>query len=119
MATTHIPPPFETPPRLVPIEQIIQDYPGRSILQLRALATALAKKGVFGRKAMEKCSLSGRNATDSLDRKKLDYIKAIIRSRVPGSSETEFECMWSQCRGSISKSCQALCIKARKKLSLD
>lgn len=107
-------PPFSTPPKLLPVERILEENPGKGETQLRQLTTALARDGVFGREALEKCSLSGRKRTDTLDPKKVDYIRSVIRSRVPEMSDVVFECLWTKCRQSLSKSCQALRTKARK-----
>lgn len=107
-------PPFSTPPKLLPVEKILEENPGKGETQLRQLTTALARDGVFGREALEKCSLSGRKRTDTLDPKKVDYIRSVIRSRVPEMSDVLFECLWTKCRQSLSKSCQALRTKARK-----
>ena len=63
-------PPFSTPPKLLPVERILEENPGKGETQLRQLTTALAREGVFGREALEKCSLSGRKRTDTLDPKK-------------------------------------------------
>ena len=107
-------PPFSTPPKLLPVERILEENPGKGETQLRQLTTALARDGVFGREALEKCSLSGRKRTDTLDPKKVDYIRSVIRSRVPEMSDVVFECLWTKCRQSLSKSCQALRTKSRK-----
>ena len=107
-------PPFSTPPKLLPVERILEENPGKGETQLRQLTTALARDVVFGREALEKCSLSGRKRTDTLDPKKVDYIKSVIRSRVPEMGDVVFECLWTKCRQSLSKSCQALRTKSKK-----
>ena len=73
--TFKAPPPFSTPPKLLPVEQVLQDYPGSSVANLRALSIALARDAIFWRKEMISSSLNGRKGTGSLDEKKLDYIK--------------------------------------------
>ena len=64
------PPPFTTPPKLKPIEQVLADNPGSSVANLRNLALYLARDAIFGRDEMGKCSLSGRKNTYSFDEKK-------------------------------------------------
>ena len=110
------PPPFKTPPKLQTIQDVLGDNPGTEVANLRNLAISLAKDAIFGKEEMMRCSLSGRKNTATLDEKKLKYIKTIIQSRVPRMSETEFEHLWLLCRGSISKSCQCLRTKAKRKL---
>ena len=89
---------------------------GTDLASLRNLATALARDAIFGRKEMAKKSLSGRHHTGVLDKEKLDYIKLLVRSRVPNISSIEFEHKWTMCRLSLSKSCQTLRNSAKKKL---
>ena len=84
------PPPFTTPPKLKPIEQVLADNPGSSVANLRNLALCLARDAIFGRDEMVKFSLSGRKSTCSFDEKKMEYIKTVVRSRVPNMSEGEF-----------------------------
>ena len=110
------PPPFSTPPKLVPVEEVMKDHPGSDVSTLRKLATALAREAIFGKEEMIKSSLSGQNNTGGLNRKKLDYIKAVLKSRVPNMSEVHFEAIWKECRGSLSKSCQTLRTVARKNI---
>ena len=98
------------------VQDVLADHPGTGIANLRNLAISLAKDAIFGKDEMMRCSLSGRKNTASLDAKKLQYIKTIIHSRVPRMSDAEFESLWILCRGSISKSCQGLRNKAKKKL---
>ena len=74
----------------------------------------LAKNSIFGTKELARCSLSGRKGTGILDDTKLNYIKALIRCRVPQMSDIEFEYTWDLCRGSLSKCCQSLRNKGRK-----
>lgn len=114
--TNFGPPPFKTPPKLLEVQDVLADHPGTGIANLRNLAISLAKDAIFGKDEMMRCSLSGRKNTASLDAKKLQYIKTIIHSRVPRMSDAEFESLWILCRGSISKSCQGLRNKAKKKL---
>ena len=103
-----IPPPFPTPPKLEPVEQVLQDNPGTGVAELRKLATRLAKDAIFGKEEMSRSSLCGRYKTGSLDDKELNYIKAVIRTRVPLMPNVEFEFVWGLCRSSISKCCQTL-----------
>ena len=110
------PPPFPTPPKLRPVEKILSEIPGKDVASLRLLAVALARDAIFGREELAKKSLSGRKNTSSLDPDKLNYIKTLVRSRVPQTSKVEFEFIWTHCRASLSKSCQSLRSSARKKL---
>ena len=110
------PPLFSTPPKLRPIEEVLGDHPGSSVANLRNLALSLAREAIFGKEEMIKCSLSGRKNTTSLDEKKLDYIKTVVRSRVPNMTQNEFNCIWGLCKSTISKSCQVLRNKTRRKL---
>ena len=73
------PPPFTTPPKLKPIEQVLADNPGSSVANLRNLALCLARDAIFGRDEMGKCSLSGRKNTCSFDEKTMEYIKTVVR----------------------------------------
>ena len=115
----NIPPiPFSTPPKLKSVEQVLRENTGTDILSLRKLATALAREAIFGRKEMTSKSLSGRYATGELDRRKIDYIKSIVHSRVPKKSDVEFEAIWKQCHGSLSKSCQTLRNSEKKKATI-
>jgi len=112
----NIPPvPFSTPPKLKSVEQVMKENSGTDALSLRKLATALAREAIFGRKEMTTKSLSGRHATEELDRCKIEYIKTLVHSRVPKKSNVEFEALWKQCRGSLSKSCQTLRNTEKKK----
>ena len=111
-------PPFSTPPKLLPVERVMMDYPGTDEASLRRLMTALAREAIFGRDALCRSSLSGKNKTDSLEKHKLDYIKAVVKSRVPNMPEVTFEGIWSKCRASLSKSCQTLRTTAKKKSSV-
>ena len=92
-----VPPPFATPPKLLPIEHVLKDNPGNSFAALRILSTALARDAIFGRDEMVRCSLSGRKGIVSLDTQKLDYIKSVVKSRVPRMPPVEFEYIWSLC----------------------
>ena len=114
---SSIPPPhFSTPPKLRSVQDVMNDRPGTDVQRLRELAIALARDAVFGKDQLVKCSLSGRKHTGTLDQEKLDYIKMAVHSRVPNKSPVEFEHIWQLCRSSISKSCQALRLNARRKL---
>lgn len=110
------PPPFPTPPKLEPVEQVMQNNPGSDVASLRNLTTSLAKEAIFGRDELAKCSLSGRKNTGTLSAEKLNYIKTLVKSRVPNKSNVEFEHIWMLCRCSLSKSCQTLRSSARKRL---
>lgn len=110
------PPPFPTPPKLTPVEQVMQNNPGSDVASLRNLTTSLAKEAIFGREELAKCSLSGRKNTGTLSAEKLNYIKTLVQSTVPNRSNVEFEHIWTLCRNSISKSCQTLRSSARKRL---
>ena len=109
-------PTFNTPPKLIPVERVMMDNPGCDVASLRRLTTALAREAIFGKEALRKSSLSGKNQTGCLEKHKLDYIKAVVKSRVPNMPEVQFEGIWSKCRGSLSKSCQTLRVSAKKKL---
>ena len=109
-------PPFDTPPKLLPVERVMMDYPGTVVASLRRLTTALARDAIFGREALCRSSLSGKNNTGCLEKHKLDYIKAVVKSRVPNMPEVAFEGIWSKCRSSLSKSCQTLRTNAKKKI---
>ena len=113
-----IPPPipFVTPPKLKPVEKVMNDHTGNDVAILRELAIALARDAVFGREELIKNSLSSRKNTGSLDRKKLDYIKTVLHTRRPNMSDVDFEQIWTLCRQSISKSCQTLRLNAKRKL---
>ena len=95
---TILPPPFNTPPKLLSVEQVMRDYPGNDVALLRRLTTALAREAIFGKDALSRSSLSGKNNTGSLDKQKLDYIKAVVRSRVPTMPAIKFEGIWDKCR---------------------
>ena len=109
-------PPFQTPPKLQPVEQVMKNHTGTDTASLRILTTALAKDAIFGHDDLLKCSLSGRNNTGALPMEKLNYIKTLVQSRLPNKSQVEFEHIWSLCRSSLSKVCQNLRKGARKKL---
>jgi len=57
------------------------------------LSSALALQSIFGRDALRRSSLrgGGKSNTDSLDKQKLDYIKAVVRSRVPDIPSVAYE----------------------------
>ena len=110
------PPPFRTPPKLQSIEQVMSNYTGTDVASLRVLATALARDAIFGREEMSSSSLSGRKGTGVLNQEKLNYIKTLVKTRVPGKPAVEFEHIWTLCRSSLSKSCQAIRHGAKRKL---
>ena len=95
----------------------MRNYPGEDASTLRRLATALAHDSIFGKDALRSSSLrgGGKSKTGSLDKKKLEYIKTVLRTRVPDLSALEYEGVWDKCRSSISKSCQTLRDSAKKK----
>ena len=104
------PPPFSTPPKLVPVDQVMKEYPGRELTTLRRLAAALARDAIFGRDELRRGSLRGgsNNNYTTLDKEKLNYIKMIIRTRATDTSALAFEAIWDQCRTTISKLCQQI-----------
>ena len=53
------------------------DYPGSDEASLRRLTTALARDAIFGREALCRSSLSGKNNTGSLEKHKLDYSREV------------------------------------------
>jgi len=112
------PPPFSTPPKLVPVDQVMKNYPGESVSALRKLAGALARDAIFGREELRRSSLrgGGKNNTGSLDKEKLQYIKSAVRTRLPtDTSPVLFEAIWDKCRSTISRSCQLLWDSVNKK----
>ena len=109
-----LPPPFATPPKHRPVEDVLRENTGTSSSSLRNLTMNLAKHCIFGKQELARCSLSGRNGTATLNETKLNYIKALVRCRVPRMSDIEFELTWEHCRGSVSKLCQNLRNKGRK-----
>ena len=111
-----VPPPFSTPPKLLQVDDVMKDYPGNDVFTLRRLATALARDAIFGKKALSKSSLSGKNNTGCLEKRKLEYIKTLVRSRVPTMSDVALEELWGKCRSSLSKSCQTFHVAGKKKL---
>ena len=78
------------------------------VASLRNLATSLARDAIFGKEKMVKNSLSGRRNTGILNKEKLNYIKTLVKSRVPAMTAAEFEHVWIMCRGSLSKLYQTL-----------
>ena len=102
------PPPFKTPPKLRKVEEVMNDHGGTDVASLRNLTTALAREAIFGKEELAKNSLSGRKNTGILNKEKLSYIKTLVKSRVPGMTQVEFEHIWTLCRGSLSKSCQTI-----------
>ena len=109
-------PPFETPPRLKPVEQVMKDHPGKDVASLRLLAVRLARDAIFGRVEWAKTSLSGRGPLGRANQKKLNYIRSLVESRIPDKPKIEYDYLWNLCRISLSKSAQALKTNARKKL---
>ena len=89
-SSSLVQPPFTTPPKLKSIEEVLADNPGNSVANLRNLALSLARDAIFGKDEMAKLSLSGRKNTCSFDKKKMEYIKTVVRSKVPNMSEGEF-----------------------------
>jgi len=74
MSLSYPPPPFPSPPKLLPVSEVLKEHPGTNVASLRELTIALAKDSIFGREELCRCSLSGCKNTASLDVKKLDYI---------------------------------------------
>lgn len=103
-------------PMVAAADEILRNNPGKTVAALRSLTTALARDAVFGKEKMARCSLSGRRGTATFSQAKLNYIKGLVRSRIPDKSDVEFEYIWSLCRSSLSKSCQAIRSNVRKKL---
>ena len=96
----------------------MKECPGVDMAALRKLAGALARDAIFGKDELRASSLKGgrKSKTKSLCHKeKLDYIKTVIRSRVPKVSPLEFEAIWEKCRATISKMCQYLRDSAKNK----
>ena len=115
--TTHKPAPpvpFSTPPKLLPVEQVLHENHGTTVSDLRRLSVALARDAIFGREALSNSDLGGKKFTRS-EEKKMEYIKTVVKSRVPNMPQVEFELVWGLCRTSISKSCQSLRTKKLKK----
>ena len=100
------PPPFSTPPKLHAIEEVMRVIPGTDIASLRRLATAVAREVILGKKELQHSSLSGKKRTGSLDKSKLDYIKSILKSRVPNMRVLEY--YWSWSGQSADHHCQSL-----------
>lgn len=100
---TILPPPFNTPPKLLLVEQVMRDYPGNYVASFRWLTIALAHKASFEKQALSRSSLSGNNNIGPLDKQKLDYIKAVVRSTVPTMPAIQFEGIWDKCLASLSK----------------
>ena len=101
-------PPFSTLPGLRPVDQVMAEVPGKSIGELKRLTVALAKQSIFGEEEMARSSLRARRDLLALDEQKVNYIKVLVRSRVPSKSEVDFEAIWKLCRESLSKACQLL-----------
>ena len=66
------------------------------------LAIQLAKRTYFGTSVMSHSTVSGRNNTTPLDRKKMKEMKAVLRSVFSSISDEEFERVWMNCCTSIS-----------------
>jgi len=81
------------------------------------MSCALARRSIFGKDALFCSSLrgGGKNNTASLDKEKLEYIKAVVRTRIPEMSSVAYEAVWDKCKGSISKCCQTMRDSAKKK----
>ena len=79
------PPPFRTPEKLQPIRFSESIKESRPVPTLRLLAVALAQDGIFRREVLAENSLSGCKGTGVLDQAKLEYIKTLVRTRVPRS----------------------------------
>ena len=60
------PPPVSTPPKLLPVEYVMNNNPGSDLASLRLLTTALARDAIFGREELANKSLSGRKNTGVL-----------------------------------------------------
>ena len=108
------PPPFQTPPKLQSVSEVMRDFPGTDVASLKRLAVGLARFAIFGRHKLTTKSLSGRNNIKVLEAEKLEYIKILIQSRVPEKSQVEFEFIWKECRTSLCKSCQTLKKQSKK-----
>ncbi len=93
----------------------MQYYRGNDTASLRLLTVALARDCIFGRDVLVKRSIGGRQGYKPLDPEKMEYIKALIRSRVPEKPKIEFEHIWGLCRTSVGKSCQGLRMSEKKK----
>ena len=79
VANSIPPPPFATPPKLQPVEQVMNNYSGCDVASLRTLTTALARDAIFGREELSRSSLSGRKNTDILSLVKQEYIKTLVK----------------------------------------
>ena len=105
VSTSLLPQPFSTPSKLLPIE-LMRDYPGNDIFTLQRLTIVLACDAIFGKQALGRSSLGGKNNTGCMEERKLEYIKALVRSREPTMSDVTFEAIWAKCCSSLSKLCQ-------------
>ena len=47
------PPPFNTPPKLHAVEEVMRDHQGTDVNSLRRLATAIAREAIFGKKELQ------------------------------------------------------------------
>ena len=54
------PPPFSTPPKLKPVEEVMSNITGTDVASLRNLATSLARESIFGKDELAKKSSSTR-----------------------------------------------------------
>ena len=105
------PSPFSTSPKLRPIKEVLGDHPGSSVANIRNLALSLAREAIFGKEEMIKCSLSGRKNTTTVDEKKLDYIKTVVRSRVRNMTQNQFNCIWGLCKVPFQSHAKCCAIK--------
>ena len=86
-----LPQPFSTPPKLLPVGEVMQDYPSNDIFTLQRLTTALACDTIFGKQALGRSSLSEKNNTECMEKRKLEYIKMLVRSWVLTMSDVTFQ----------------------------
>ena len=100
-------------PKVLPADDVMRDYPGNDIFTLRRLTTALAQDAILGKEALHRSSPSGKNNTGCLEKRKLEYIKALVRSLVPTMADITFEAIWAKCCSSLSKYCQTLHVIAK------
>ncbi len=100
------------------MEYVLREFPTTNTASLRILAVALARDAIIGQEEIATKSLSGRKKpglNGPLDQEKLEYIKAIVRIRVPRKSPVESEDVWALCRQNLSKSCQSIRNSFKKK----
>jgi len=81
------------------------------------MSCALAHQSIFGKDTLFRGNLrgGGKNNTASLDKEKLEYIKAVVRTRIPNMSSVAYKAVWDNCKESISKCCQTMRDSAKKK----